>query len=134
METRYEYFAAEDDTAATAMLSTDWEQPTYCGELPVTELDDLESLLTGRSIAEIAADPRYGAQVAELVDEDADVTEGGVVAVTDSLTRALATADAATLAEVGADWHDEAEVQGLAAVARQAIQRGHHVYCFFWYL
>src|SRR5262249_27547214 len=123
METRYEYFAAEDDTAATAMLSKDWEPPTYCGELPVTELDDLESLLTGRSIAEIAADSRYGARVAELVDEDADVTEGGVVAVTDSLTRALATADAAKLAGIGADWHDEAEVRGLATVARHAVQR-----------
>lgn len=131
MELTYEYFAAADDVVATAMLSMDWEQPTFSGELRFTELDDLEALLTGRSIAEIAADPRYGVHIAEKVDEDAGVAECGVVAVTDSLTHALATADAATLAEVGADWHDEAEVRGLVTVARHAVQRGHRLYCFW---
>lgn len=125
-----EYFTAENDEAAAAM---DWEPPTFRDELPRPhELDGLEALLTGRSIQEIAADPRFDARIFDPVDEDGDlVGEYGVIAVTDSLTHALATADNATLA--AAVGFDKFGVQELANVARHAVQRGHRLYCF-WYL
>lgn len=128
-----EYFAAKDDEAATTLMAEPFEPPTFRDELPRPhELDGLEALLTGRSIQEIAADPRFAAVIAEQVDEDAGVAECGVVTVTDTLTRALATADSATLAAVAAAGLGEFSVQGLVAVARQATQRGYRLYCF-WY-
>jgi hypothetical protein len=125
-----EYFTAENDEAAAAM---DWEPPTFRDELPLPhELDGLEAQLTGRSTQEIAADPRFDARIFDPVDEDGDmVGEYGVIAVTDTLTHALATADNATLA--AAAGFDEFAVQELANVARHAVQRGHRLYCF-WYL
>lgn len=125
-----EYFTAENDEAAAAM---DWEPPTFRDELPRPhELDGLEAQLTRRSIQEIAADPRFDARIFDPVDEDGDlVGEYGVIAVTDSLTHALATTDNATLA--AAVGFDKFAVQELANVARHAVQRGHRLYCF-WYL
>jgi len=127
----YEYFAADDDWAATAILTTTWPAPTFRDEgIPPHTLDHLEALLTGRSTQEVAADSRFGAVIAEQVDEEAGVTECGVVAVTDTLTHVLATADAAAVA-AASGWSDEAALQGLATVACHAAQTGHRMYCFW---
>jgi hypothetical protein len=74
-------------------------------------------------------------------DDDADeddveyipAIEAGLMTVTDSLAHALATADDATLDEVGAVLYGEHAVRGLAAVARHAAQRGHRMYCV-WHM
>ena len=127
-------FAAPDDDAAIAMLDDGWGLPVHEDDkLRPGVLAELEALLTGRDSKEIAADPRHGAQVTEIFDEDAGVVEAGIVTITDTLTRALAVADAEALSEAAARWsHGEYAVQGLAAVARHAAARGHHVYSF-WY-
>ena len=128
-----EYFTAADDEAATAGV---WQPPTFRDELPRPhELDGLEAQLTGRSTQEIAADPRFAARIFDPVDEEGDmIGESGVIAVTDTLTRALATADSATLAAAAAAaGFPEYAVQELADVARHAVQREHRLYCF-WYL
>jgi hypothetical protein len=128
----YEYFTATDDHAATAVLTTACEPPTFRDEgIPPEELGYLEALLTGRSIQEIRADPRLGADLIGMVDELSGVAECGVMAVTDTLMHALATADATTLAQAAAAWHDEATVQGLATVARHAAHHRHRLYCFW---
>ncbi|HEY3506248.1 MAG TPA: hypothetical protein VGN37_26105 [Actinocatenispora sp.] len=126
-----EHFAAADDRTAAAMMMEPFRPPTFRAEFPPHELDGLESLLTGRSTGEIAADSRFAVQVAEQLDEDG-VAVCGVVAVTDTLTHVLATADGATLAAAAAASLGESSVRGLATVARQATQRGGRLYCF-WY-
>lgn len=129
----YEYFAAENDGAATLILTEAWPPPTFCDEgIPPEVLAELEALLTDRSSQDIAVDPRHGTQIATKVDEGAGVAECGVVTVTDTLTRALAAADDATLSTVAATWqHPEATLPGLAAVARHAAAHGHRMYCFW---
>jgi hypothetical protein len=130
----YEIFAAQDDAAALAMLEDRWKPPIYRDEgLQPQTLADLEALLTGRTSQEVASDPRHGQQIAELFDEDVGVAEAGLVTITDTLTHALAAADAATLAAAGTTWRNgDAAVQGLATVARHATAHGHRMYCF-WY-
>lgn len=127
-------FAASDDEAAIAMLEDGLGSPVHNDDgLRPEVLAELEALLTGRDSQEIAADPRHGAQVTEVFNEDAGVVEAGIFTITDTLTRALAVADAEALSEAAARWsHGEYAVQGLAAVARHAAARGHHVYSF-WY-
>lgn len=127
-------FAASDDEAAIAMLDDGLGRPVHTDDkLRPEVLAELEALLTGRDSKEIAADPRHGAQVTEIFNEDAGVVEAGLLTVTDSLTRALALADAAALSAAAAAWsHGEYAVQGLAAVARHAAAHGHHLYSF-WY-
>ncbi|WP_329250258.1 hypothetical protein OG417_04705 [Actinoallomurus sp. NBC_01490] len=130
MSLLYEFFTAEDDTAAAAMLTVACPPPVFRTEgLRSAALADLESLLTGRTEAEINADPRHGADVAELFDEDVGVAECGVLSVTDTLTRALAAADVATLSS-DAGWQIGA-VRGLAPVARHAVRNGHRMYCLW---
>jgi hypothetical protein len=128
----YEYFTAADDQAATGMLTTGWPPPTFRDEgIAPRELAGLEALLTGRDVQEVAADPRLGAQLAELVDEGAGVAECGVLTVPDTLTAALATADAGALSAAGAAWGDDMAVRELAAIARHAAQHGHRLYCLW---
>ncbi|GLY78756.1 hypothetical protein [Actinoallomurus iriomotensis] len=127
MSLLYEFFVAEDDRAAAGVLTTGCPRPVFRDEgIPPAALAAIESLLTGRTEAEITADPRHGAGVAELVDEDAGVAECGVLTVTDTLTRALA---AASASDPG--WHTEAAVRGLAPVARHAVATGHRMYCLW---
>jgi hypothetical protein len=135
----YEYFTAVDDRAAAAMLTAGLDPPTFLDEVNANELYEIESLLTGRSAAEITADPRFHALVAEQADDGAWGGECGVVTVTDSFTRALAAADDAQLCAVGVAWLGEGSawqgqrlVRGLAEVARHAVMHRHHMYCF-WY-
>jgi hypothetical protein len=127
-------FAAPDDEAAIAMLDDGWGSPVHKDDkLRPDVLAELEALLTGRASQEIAADPRHGSQVTEIFNEDAGVVEAGLVTVTDTLTRALAVADAEALSAAAAAWsHGEYAVQGLATVARHAAAHGHHMYSF-WY-
>jgi hypothetical protein len=129
-----EVFAAPDDETAIAVLEDGWGPPVHRDDgLRPQALADLEALLTGRASQEIAADPRHGAQIAEVFNEDAGVAEGGLVTITDTLTRALAAADTATLDAVAETWtHGEYAVHGLATVARHAAAHGHHMYSF-WY-
>lgn len=129
-----EVFAAPDDETAIAVLEDGWGPPVHRDDgLRPQVLADLEALLTGRASQEIAADPRNGAQIAEVFNEDAGVAEGGLVTITDTLTRALAAADTATLDAVAETWtHGEYAVRGLATVARHAAAHGHRMYSF-WY-
>ncbi|MFB9839614.1 hypothetical protein, partial [Actinoallomurus acaciae] len=115
------------DQAAAGILTAAWPPPVFRDEgLGPAALATIESLLTGRTEAEITADPRHGAGLGELVDEGAGVAECGVLTVTDTLTRALAAAPASETS-VG-PWADAA-VRGLAAVARHAVEREHRMYC-----
>lgn len=130
MSLLYEFFTAEDDRAAAGILTAAWPPPVFRDEgLGPAELAAIESLLTGRIEAEIIADPRHGAGLGELVDEDAGVAECGVLTVTDTLTRALA-ATPASATSVG-PWTD-VTVRGLASVARHAVERGHRMYCVWF--
>src|SRR5215469_12118833 len=128
-------FAAPDDETAIADLG-DWlgRPPVHNDDkLRPEMLAELEARLTGRDRQEIAADPRHGVQITEIFDEGAGVVEAGLVTVTDTLTHALAVADAEALSAAAAAWsHGEYAVQGLAAIARHAAAHGHHVYGF-WY-
>jgi len=128
-------FAAPDDETAIAELG-DWlgKPPVHNDDkLRPEVLAGLEALLTGRDSQEIAANPRHGAQVTEIFDEDAGVVEAGILTITDTLTHALAVADAEALSEAAARWsHGEYAVQGLATVARHAAAHGYHMYSF-WY-
>jgi hypothetical protein len=149
MGLQYAYFTAEDDEAAAAAFALGaWPlpPPTFPTEdigltedVRLDELADLESLLTGRSVQEITADPRCYAKIVTDLDEDAGVESSGIMAVTDTFTRALAAADLSTLPEMylGStlpemyyDYYRDA-LRELAAVAQHAVARGHHMYCFW---
>ena len=128
-------FAAPDDETAIAELG-DWlgRSPVHKDDkLRPEVLAELEALLTGRDSQEIAADPRHGAQITEIFNDDAGVVEAGLVTVTDTLTHALAVADTEALSAAAAAWsRGEYAVQGLAIVARHAAAHDHHMYSF-WY-
>lgn len=125
----YEYFAADDDRAARKILDDTWPSPTFRTEVfRPYELDLLEAQLTGGIAAEIAADARFNATVGLLIPDD-DIVEGGVVTVTDSLVRALAGADDATLDAFGDRWFGE--VPAFATIARHAREHERHLYCFW---
>ncbi len=147
MGLQYAYFTAEDDeAAAAAFASAAWPPPTFPTEgigltedVRLDELPDLESLLTGRSVQEITADPRCYAKIVTQFDEDAGVDLCGIKAITDTFTRALAAADPSTLPEMylGSTlpemYYDyyRGVMRELAAVAQHAVARGRHMYCFW---
>jgi hypothetical protein len=146
MGLQYAYFTAEDDEAAAAAFALGaWPPPTFPGEgmgltedVRLDELAYLESLLTGRSPEEITADPRCYAKIVSEFDEDAGVDLCGIMAVTDTFTRALAAADLSALPEMYLgpmlpEYHDyyRGVLRELAAVAQHAVTRGHHLYCFW---
>lgn len=138
MGLQYAYFTAEDDEAAAAAFALGaWPPPTFptkdiglTEDVRLDELADLESLLTGRSVQEITADPRCCAKIVTEFDEDAGVDVCGIMAVTDTFTQALAVADLSTLPEMYDDYYQDA-LRELAAVAQHAVARGHHMYCFW---
>ena len=143
MGLQFAYFTAEDDEAAAAAFALGaWPPPSFPSDgVALTEdirLDDtadLESLLTGRSVQQITADPRCYVKIATEFDEAVGVDLSGVMAVTDTFTRALAAADVSALREVcyGYYGHDynAGVMRELAAVAQHAVARGHHMYCFW---
>ena len=148
------YFAAaSDDVAALALLEPDGPSAPAQGSgeplfdtvaLPSIEpfvmLGTLHELLSGRSYRECTADARHGLVVCGL-------DEGPwVVTVSDGLTRALAEAHAARLADVAARWARTPElralgpqrqaarlggaVASLAALAHRAVEVRHTLYCW----
>jgi hypothetical protein len=130
MGLQYVYFTAEDDEAAAAFAPETWPPPTYPNEdIRLDQLDDLEDLFTGRSVQEIRADPRYNADIVTDFNEEAGVVEGGIMAVTDTFTHALAVRDLSTLPAPYAVYVDA--LRELAVIARHAVARGHHMYCFW---
>jgi hypothetical protein len=96
-----DYFTADDDQAALAALTTKPENVIEMKGLdPVVVLGTLEALLTGVPYDEVTADPRQG----HLVSDPEESPEAFIVAVTDRLQEALATADDAHLTEVAQRW------------------------------
>lgn len=126
-------FAAPDDETAIARLGDLLPgSPTHNDDgLRPEVLADLETHLTGRNAQDIAADPRHCAQITQIFDEGAGVTEAALLTITDTLTHALAAADAETLSTAAASYSDYT-VEGLATVARHATAHSHHMYTF-WY-
>jgi hypothetical protein len=147
MGRQYTYFAAEDDEAAEAAFALGaWPPPTFPTEamrltedIRLDELAHLESLLTGRSVDEIEADPRCYATIVTDFNEESGTDECGIKSVTDTFTRALAAADLSTLPDMylGSTLpeayysHYADALRELAAVAQHAVAQGHHMYCFW---
>jgi hypothetical protein len=132
MGRQYAYFAAKDDQVAIAAFESSAGWPPFTSfseEIRLDDLDYIENLLTGRSVQEIRADPRFNAGIAEQIDEHAGVVECGVMTVTDTFTRALAGADLNTLPDEYRDY--VVPLRDLAVVARQAASHGHHMYCLW---
>ncbi|MFJ6136773.1 hypothetical protein [Kitasatospora sp. NPDC092286] len=142
----FNYYTAADDRAAAGAIVRDDDEPfgtgydefTVKGIDPMVGLLPAESLLTGRPEAQLAADPGRNRLVAMLED-------GEIVALTipDALRDALTAADHHTLTAAGLAWSrsdtsdmlpDEAHLteflEQLAALARRAASRGHHLYCW----
>ncbi|MER5886200.1 hypothetical protein ABT160_20450 [Streptomyces sp. NPDC001941] len=145
--TMCDYFSARDD--ATALLVLDepgGPDPSVLdvvplkGVDPVVVLAQLEAVLTGCSYAEAATRPRSGELVSSPEDEGAFV-----IAVSDSLQRALAQADPAALRAAAAPWAltDELRAAGvtpetaaetvtlLSGLASRATGSGDRLYCWW---
>ena len=130
MGLQYEWLTAADDAAAVAAFSSAQGLPApsvFMEDVRLDMLDQFEHILTGRDIAEIVADPRYAAELANQVDEDTGVWEVSLSAVTDTFTRALAEADLSRLPEAYRDL--EYGLRELVPIARHAVAQGHHMYC-----
>lgn len=143
----YEYFSAADDQTAAAVhgliggptADSAFDTLFTKGIEPAVQISTLEGLLTGRSLDEIFADPRWSKAVVP------DTGAGhGVLTLNDAVARALATADRARLAEVAVPWSQTEEFRGqadpdhlteflveLSALARRAADRGHRLYCWW---
>jgi hypothetical protein len=137
-------FRARVQTAADGMLVVRSK-----GILPSMDLMVIESLLTGGSYEEVGGRPRFCVTLASRDDD-----HGLVTTVTDELQQALASADEARLVEVARAWEEATRllVNGvpsgtedswsrqalanthlltvLAELARLAIARGEHMYCW----
>ncbi|SEG69180.1 hypothetical protein SAMN04489712_10958 [Thermomonospora echinospora] len=141
----YDYFAAADDGEAASVLGrrggpdgSGFDSVVTKGIDPAVHMGTLEELLTGRPLREVFADPRSARPVGPVPRAG----EPGVVTLTDSLARALATVDGAMIAETAVHWSESEEFHGeadpldlaeflmdLAEVARRAAGRGHRLYC-----
>lgn len=139
----YDYFVAVDDTMAA--LAFDDPDKARCagypelvvkGADPITDLLPVETSLTGRTIAEVEADPGRGREVA-LLDEG----EAAVLSLADSFRDALASADDAARQTAAAAFAEQCErddieaedllpfLRELAAMAAGATAEGRHLYC-----
>jgi hypothetical protein len=103
---------------------------------PVVQMRTLESLLTSEEYDVISERPRAGHQVAGR-----DQAGPWVVALTDELQAALAVASREQIVAAATLWDEEFQgtadpeaaadfVLELADLARQADQRGEHLYCW----
>ncbi|KDN80973.1 hypothetical protein [Kitasatospora cheerisanensis] len=141
------YFAAADDDDALGAVVRDDDEPFgtgYDGTVvkgldPVVALGPAEELLTGRSAAELRADPRCGGLVGTSEDGEALV-----LSLSDALRDALARCGDAAPAEVAARWaatdglfpgvpdpeHLADFLRELAALAARAAARGGRLYCW----
>ena len=139
-----DYFIASDDVDAVRVISGSggpgalgFETFPAKGIDPAVALGTLESLMTGRAYDEVTA---AGRQCHPLTDGDDDAV---VVTVTDTLRDALAVAGAERLRRVAVPWAATDELAGttpatlgealrqFAALARQALKQGHHLYCWW---
>ncbi|MET9274214.1 hypothetical protein [Kribbella sp. NPDC003557] len=149
----FDYFAADSDEQAASAIdrlggpgaetapdasAQAFDTVSVKGIDPVVQMGTLEALLTGRSYAEIAAEHRSGTPLA--------IHDGGervVLALTDSLTNALAEASPERLAEVAVPWSRTDEFWGsadpdmltgflrdLAGVAGRAQAGSQRLYCW----
>jgi hypothetical protein len=138
-----DYFLAPDDGIAVTALpdggpvSTDLPTVEAKNVDPVINLGNLEALLTGVPYAEVVRLPRQGRPVSDVSSGD---VEQIIIAVTDSLRDALATATPAALDEAGTRLAATEEQAGsdpagvtdfvrrLAGLAARAD--GWHLYCY----
>jgi hypothetical protein len=143
----FDYFAAPSDEAAASALETvggpaaaptgSFDAVTFRVD-PVVQLGKLESLLTGLAYEAVTSDPRSGHAVAV-----GNEGEQFVLAVTDRLQAAIASADDARLSAVAVPWSQTEEFWGmgdpgdvadglrrLASLARNAVERGERLYCW----
>jgi len=130
MGLQYDYFVAADDAAAIAAFSAPGGIPApslFTEEVRFDDLGEIEHILTGRAIAEIVADPRHAADLADRADEDTGLWEVSLSTVTDTFARALAEADLSTLPEACRDVAPA--LRDLVPIARHGVARGHHMYC-----
>ena len=105
---------------------------------PVVQMGTLEELLTGETCDDISDRPRWGHVLAERHGG-----EKSVITLTDELQVALATATSDQLVVVARAWSETEEffdqrdldvladlLLEFADLARQARQRGEHLYCW----
>ncbi|MFG3118737.1 hypothetical protein ACGF4C_30740 [Streptomyces sp. NPDC048197] len=142
----YGYYAAADDEEAARAVLRDGDRPTggdddelvVKGVDPADDLLLAESLITGTAAKALLTTPRRCSLI--------PVRGGGeVVAVTltDDFRDALASFDAALLPDVAQGWAAAGDfftppdpdslarfLTGLAALARRAVSRGQHLYCW----
>ncbi|MFG2695940.1 hypothetical protein ACIHEI_36905 [Kitasatospora sp. NPDC051984] len=144
MGTLIGYFAATDDDDALGAIVRDDDEPFGAGydEVvvkgidPVVMLEPAEELVTGRSPAELRADPRRAALVGMI--EDGEVV---VLALSDAFRDALAQHEDAALREVAERWavaegvhYEPADLadflRELAGLASRAVAGGARLYCW----
>ncbi|BCJ48178.1 hypothetical protein GCM10010168_25380 [Actinoplanes ianthinogenes] len=137
-----DYFTAPDDADAARVLpgsggpaALGFDTVPVKGIDPAVNLGTLEAILTGRSYEEVSAASR---QCRPVTGTDA---EAFVVTVTDTLRDALAAGE--PLQRAAGAWAATEEMAGadpallagaleeLAALARRALDRGHHLYCWW---
>ena len=136
-----DYFLAPDDTSAAAVIDERGPVPAGLptveskGLDPAVNLGFLEAFLTGHTYEEVTALPRQGAAVSDTSQLPV------IVAVTDTLRDALATATDEQIPTVAARWAETEELAGtdpagladfirrLADLARKADNQ--HLYCYW---
>jgi len=139
-----DYFTASSDADAERVLpgsggpaALGFDTVPARGIDPAVVLGNLESIITDRPYDEVTAAVR---QCHLLTDGEAD---GFVVTVTDTLRDALAAASSERLRQAAGPWAATEELAGtapavladaleqLAALARRALERAHHLYCWW---
>ncbi|MFD9082773.1 hypothetical protein [Streptomyces erythrochromogenes] len=140
------YYAAADDEDAVQAVAREGGQPmgtgydsfVVKGVDPVVELLPAEVLATGRTAAEVEADPRHGHLVGMVGDG-----EVLTLSLTDSLRDSLCRLDRRQLDEVARSWSTSGVfsagsdlsgltdfLEDLSALAKRALVRGHRLYCW----
>jgi len=139
-----EYFTASTDADAARVLpgsggpaALGFDTVPAKGIDPAVVLGNLESIVTGRPYDEVMAASR---QCHLLTDGEAETL---VVTVTDTMRDALATAAAERLRQAAEPWAATDELAGaapavladvltqFAALSRRAVDRDHHLYCWW---
>ncbi|MFD8736049.1 hypothetical protein ACFV06_14190 [Streptomyces sp. NPDC059618] len=143
-----DYFSAADDQAAVAVLQTpggpgqaDLDVVFLKSIDPVVAIAQLEAILTGCSYEEARVRPRSG----QLLSEPDEDGAAFVVALTASLTTALASASQDDLVRCAEPWSTTDELrqigisvedttgvlQALAGLAQRANAAGRQLYCWW---
>ncbi|MDT7797655.1 MAG: hypothetical protein QOI78_1088 [Actinomycetota bacterium] len=135
---QYGYFAAADDADVVRILDRFDEQAEGTGhlELVVKHADPLEDLLpaelslTGRTEAELEADPRRGKFLGEIHDG-----ELAVLALSDVFKQALSQASDADLRAAAVAIAGPADAEDLVSFLKSLSEMArrdasHHLYCW----